>query len=237
MSLSSPQFLRRHPQKYPKSDIMKGLIQVLTTCCLFCIFTSSAYSQQRFRAGVILGVTASQIDGDNSAGYNKLGLQTGLRAVARLKGRTEASIEFLFTQRGSQSELIKDEFSNFFSLTTNYLEVPVQWHFKDWLIEGEEGEPDYYKVSFNGGFSYGRLLGTKVNDDLSAIRVIAPDYLKKNDFSFVLGANFFATRHFCLTLRYVRSIGYMYDPRDWNPAPAKSAWNSHCLYFQTAWMF
>lgn len=217
---------------------MKGLFYPLFFLLATCIFTTNAYGQQRFRAGIIAGVTASQIDGDNSAGYNKLGLQAGLRAITRLKGRTEASIEFLFTQRGSQNELIRNnDFGNTFSLTTNYLEVPVQFHFKDWLVEGDDDEPDYYKVSFNGGFSYARLLGTKVDDDLSAIRVVAPDYLKKDDFSFILGANFFASRNICLTLRYVRSIGYMYDPRDWNPAPLKSAWNSHSLYFQTAWMF
>jgi Outer membrane protein beta-barrel domain len=224
-------------QKYPNSETMKVLIQPLLLLFVFCFAPAFLLGQQRFRAGIILGVNASQIDGDRSAGYNKLGLQTGLRAISRLKGRTEASIEFLFSQRGCQSELVKDEFSNFFSLTTNYLEVPVQWHYKDWLIEGEGDEPDYYKVSFNGGFSYARLLGTKVNDDLSAIRVIAPDYLKKNDISFLLGANFFANRHLCFTFRYVRSIGFMYDPRDWNPAPAQSGWNSHSLYFQSAWMF
>ena len=216
---------------------MNLLIRSFIRLYVFCFLPVLLPGQQRFRAGVILGVTASQIDGDRSAGYNKLGLQTGLRAVARLKGRSEASLEFLFSQRGSQSELIKDEFSNFFSLTTNYLEVPVQWHYKDWLVEGDGDDPDYYRVSFNGGFSYARLMGAKVDDDLSAIRVIAPDYLKKNDFSFLLGANFFANRHLCFTFRYVRSIGYMYDPRDWDPAPAQSAWNSHSLYFQSAWMF
>ena len=216
--------------------LLTGLLWVLLMAVL-APAPAAAQAPRRFKAGIIAGVTASQIDGDNSAGYNKLGLQTGLRAIARLKVRTEASVEFLFSQRGSQSELIKDEFNYFFSLTTNYLEVPVQWHYKDWLVEGDGDEPDYYRVSFNGGLSYARLLGTKVNDDLSAIRVIAPDYLKKNDVSFMLGANFFANRHLCFTVRYVRSIGYMYDPRDWDPAPGKSAWNSHSLYFQSAWMF
>lgn len=216
---------------------MKGLLHSALFLLLLCVLPEMAAGQQRFRAGIIAGLTASQIDGDNSAGYNKLGLQTGLRAIARLKGRTEASLEFLFSQRGCQNELIRNDYGNTFSLTTNYLEVPVQFHYKDWLIEGDDDEPDYYKVAFNGGFSYARLLGVKINDEESFIRAVAPDYLKKDDFSFVLGANFFANRYLCLTLRYVRSIGSMYDPRDWNPAPYRSAWNAHSLYFQTAWMF
>ncbi len=216
---------------------MKGLIQPLFFLCLLFLTPVLLSAQQRFRAGIVMGVTASQIDGDRSAGYNKLGLQPGLRVLARLKGRTEGSIEFLLSQRGSQSELVKNEFSNFFSLTTNYLEVPVLWAFKDWLVEGEGNAPDYYKVAFCGGLSYARLLGAKASDDQSAINVVAPDFLKKNDFSFLLGANFFANRHLCFSFRYVRSMDFMYDPRDWNPAPAQSGWKSHSLYFQSAWMF
>lgn len=210
----------------------------LFTLFVFCCLVAPAWGQKqapRFRAGAVLGLTASQIDGDLSAGYNKLGLQAGLRAIARLQRRTEASVEILFAQRGAQSELVRDAEAFGFSVALNYIEVPLQFHFKDWLIEDEDG--DYHKVAFNGGLSYARLIGTKVSDDLSAMEVIVPEFLKKDDFSFLLGANFYANRNLCFTLRYVRSIGFMYDPRDWNPAPAQRGWNGHCLYFQTAWLF
>ncbi len=193
--------------------------------------------QPRFGAGLVLGVTAAQINGDLSAGYNKLGLQTGLRGIVRLKERTEGSVEILFAQRGAQSTLVKDRFDPFgFSLTLNYIEVPVQWHYKDWFVEDDKD--GFWRVSFNAGLSFARFLGYRTRDDQSAVYTVVPDYLKKNDLSFLIGANFFATRHWGFTARYVRSIGYMYDYRDWGAtAPYDRNWNGHCLYFQGVYLF
>jgi len=195
-------------------------------------------AQPRFSAGAVAGLTASQIDGDQSAGYNKLGFQGGLRVVARLKERTDASMEFLFAQRGCQNELIPDQYSpNPFGLTLNYIEVPLQWHFKDWLIEYDDDKLNYYKVSFNAGLSYARLIGSKVDDETDWLSGIAPEFLKKNDLSALLGFNFFVNRHFGFSVRWTRSLLLMYDPRKHDPAPASKSWNSHSLYFQTVYMF
>ncbi|MBK9337608.1 MAG: hypothetical protein IPM98_14010 [Lewinellaceae bacterium] len=62
---------------------------------------ATAQREQRFKAGIIAGVTASQIDGDASARYHKVGLQGGLRHRS-VAPKQDASIEFLFTQRGPQ---------------------------------------------------------------------------------------------------------------------------------------
>ncbi len=193
-------------------------------------------AQPRFRAGAVLGLTASQIDGDLSAGYNKLGFQAGLRVITRLKGRMEASMEILFSQRGCRSELIPGDFEpRPFSLTLNYIEVPLQWHYKDWLIEYDDAKFNYYKVSFNAGLSYARLFGSKVDDETSWLNGVAPDYLKKNDLGIVLGANFFATRNLGFTVRWNRSLLLLYDSRK-SPRGGKS-WNSHNLNFQTVYLF
>ena len=205
---------------------------------LLLILPSMLLAQSRFRTGAVVGLTASQIDGDLSAGYNKLGLQAGLRVIGRLTERTDASLEFLFSQRGAQRELVKNKYGDpQYPITLNYVEVPVQWHYKDWLVEGDDASNGYYKVSFNAGFSYARLIGSKLKDgEENPFFGLVPDYLKKNDFSFVLGFNFFANRHLGFTVRYNRSIGYMYDPRDWPNPPYDRAWNGHCLYFQTVYL-
>ena len=193
-------------------------------------------AQPRFRAGAVVGLTASQIDGDLSAGYNKLGLQSGLRVITRLKGRMEASMEILYTQRGCQNELIPNDYDpNPFALTLNYIEVPIQWHFKDWLIEYDDANFNYYKVAFNAGLSYARLFSSKADDEFNWLNSVAPDYLTKNDLSLVLGANFFVNRHFGFTVRWNRSLVLLYDSRT-SPQGGKS-WNQHCLYFQTVYVF
>ena len=195
-----------------------------------------ALAQPRFRAGAVLGLTASQIDGDLSAGYNKLGVQAGLRVISRLKGQQEASMEFLFSQRGCQNKLIPGDYEpNPFALTLNYVEVPLQWHYKDWLVEYEDEKLNFYRVSFGAGLSYARLINSKVDDETSWLNGVAPDYLTKNDLSLVLGLNFMVNRHFGFNFRWNRSLVLLYDSRT-SPRGGRS-WNQHCLYFQTAYLF
>ena len=82
-------------------------------------------------------------------------------------------MEFLFSQRGSQSELVPGEYDLFpFSLRLNYVEVPVMWHYKDWLAEGP-GNTEYYKVSANVGLSYSRFISSRLKDELNALGHIA----------------------------------------------------------------
>ncbi len=195
-------------------------------------------AQPRFKAGAVLGLTASQIDGDLSAGYNKLGFQGGLRVVARLKDPMEASMEILYSQRGCRNELIPSDYDpNPFALTLNYIEVPIQFHYKDWLIEYDDEKYNFYRVSINAGLSYARLFSTKVDDDFSWLSGVAPEFLKKNDLSLVLGFNFFFNRHLGMTVRWNHWLFPMYDPRDYDPAPASRSWRGHCLYFQTVYLF
>ncbi len=198
-------------------------------------FPTFLLAQQRFHAGAVLGLSASQIDGDLSAGYNKVGFQGGLRVVAGLKKRMDLSMEFLFSQRGSRNELIPSDYDPTpFAITLNYIEVPIQWHFKDWLIEYDDEKLNYYKMSFNAGLSFARLFSTKIDDELTVLNM-NPDFLEKNDLSLVLGANFFANRHLGFTVRWNRSLVKLYDPTK-HPQGGKT-WTGHCLYFQTVYMF
>jgi Outer membrane protein beta-barrel domain len=202
-------------------------------------FTKNIYAQttpQRFKAGIIAGITASQIDGDLSAGYNKLGLQGGLRGIILLKPKQDISLELLFSQRGAASALVNDPNLDNFAITLNYVEIPVQWHYKDWLISDEE-KGDFYRMSFNAGLSFARLIGSKVNDDISAVTRVVPDLLEKTDLSFVLGTNIWANHHLGFTVRYVRSFGFMYNPKNWVTPPFAQAWNGHTLNFQTVYVF
>lgn len=201
----------------------------LSACCL------SAQSARRFNAGLIVGATASQIDGDQYAGYHKLGLQAGLRGIVRLRNRSEASLEFLFAQRGSRSSINNNQALFPFKMTLNYVEIPVQWHYKDWFIKDDAD--GFWRVSFNAGLSYARFISAKTGTDGSSIYEVVPDYLRKNDISLLIGANFFVNRHLGFTFRYVRSLALIYQPNDWVNAPVDRGWLGHCLYFQSAYMF
>lgn len=193
-----------------------------------------AQRTQRFKAGIIAGITASQIDGDASAGYNKVGLQGGLRGIIVLRPKQDASIELLFTQRGSRNEA---KTPPYFKTTLNYIEVPLQWHYHDWPANGDPEDVDFYRVHFNAGLSYARLLGYKDDSD-GSIAGITPALpgLNRNSFCFVIGASFFASKHLGFTARYHRAFNRLYDPNQPGATFANSL-NEHFLAFQTMYLF
>jgi hypothetical protein len=214
---------------------MNTLRLLIFFCLVTTALTAQDARQQRFNAGAVLGFSASQIDGDNSVGYNKPGLIAGIHTTVYLRKRFDTSIEFLFAQRGSQSEIIKDvENPGAFSMTLNYVEVPLMFHLKDWFVEDDEGV--FHKISADIGFSYARFISSKIDNELSALNAVAPDYVNKNDFSFILGATFYATRHWGFNFRWVKGITSVYEPSDWDPAPAPDAWRGHSLYFSAMYM-
>lgn len=188
--------------------------------------------QQRFKAGLIAGVTASQIDGDASAGYHKLGLQGGLRGIAVLNDKQDMSIELLFTQRGSRNQ--PKTFPDF-NVTLNYVEVPVQWHYHDWPANDDSDNPDYYRVHFNVGLSYARLINYKDKNQFSAISTALPE-MNSNSFCFVIGASLFVSKHLAFTFRYHRALNRLYQP-DSNGGGFDRSLNEHFLAFQTMYVF
>jgi hypothetical protein len=227
--------------KIPKTialyaNIMRNgaLLQALPILLLMLLCQAILSAQARFTGGLVAGVTASQIDGDASAGYNKLGLMAGARGGIRLKKQVESSIELLYVQRGAQDELVQSNPTNF-SITLHYIEVPVQIHVKDWLTEDANNQP-FYRVHFNGGLSYARLMRTSVRDDLSAVSAVAPDFLQQNDLSVTLGFTWFANSHLGFSFRWARSIIPIYQPAKWGQPPASSKWIPHNLYLSAVYV-
>jgi hypothetical protein len=204
---------------------------------LAAFLTNNLSAQRRFSAAAEVGFTASQLDGDLSAGYNKPGVMAGIRSIVNLREKTHASIGFLFAQRGAQDELSQAN-PNVYSVTLNYLEVPVMMHYADWKVEN--GEDSYYRAFISGGFSYGRLISTKLKDSGSfAQKVVKPtnppagkdNYLNDHDLSLNLGASLFFTRSLGLSFRWMRSATFVYNPKKWDPAPLQRGWNAHSLSF------
>lgn len=219
-------------QKYPKFDRPVLLRLFLLLLVAGAAFSAQAQRQQRFRAGIIAGITASQIDGDLSAGYHKVGLQGGLRAIILLQEKQDASIEILFTQRGCRNE---PKTPPFFNITLNYVEVPIQWHYHDWLVETGDDKDNFYRVHFNAGLSYGRLLGYAEKFDESGITVALP-HLQRNSFCFLIGASLYTSKHFGFTFRYHRAFNKLYQPGK-SGGNYESYLNEHFLAFQTTYLF
>ncbi len=152
--------------------------------------------QGTFQAGLVVGASVSQIDGDALAGYNKFGYQIGGRVSVRIKERWEPSVEILFTQKGSRSSNIESlDLGGSFNYSMNYVEIPVMMNYRD------DG------ILFNAGLSYGRLV--QVNEitiaDVNDTELLEPLY-RKNELALVGGFGYFLNKNFGLTIRYTQSL-------------------------------
>lgn len=176
----------------------------LLILCLGVLLPGFLAAQQRFKAGVIIGTNASQINGDDLAGYNKLGLRAGLRGLVDLGERSDLAIDILFSERGASSELFPNNMFLRRLVRTQYIEVPVLFIFRDWL--SDEG---HYKVHAAGGLSYGRLFNSSV--ETFAVVEDEQENFSDNDLSLVLGVGFAPTPKIEFAVRYNRSLIPLYN--------------------------
>lgn len=96
-------------------------------------------AQAFFKAEVIGGTNISQVDGDETAGFRKLGLNTGLGVVMPLDKNWSLSFETLYTQKGSRkSKQYSDSLDGSYKLHLNYAEIPfmVQYTDRDFMSVG-----------------------------------------------------------------------------------------------------
>lgn len=129
-------------------------------------FTVNFGFSQRFIGSAILGMNATQVDGDEVYGYNKFGFNVGASVMLALEPKQHwfATVELLFSQKGSFRKSLVDSmvYSNVnnidynfdydskikYRLRLNYVEVPIIFHYEDpktgW--------------AFGAGFAWGRLV-------------------------------------------------------------------------------
>ena len=211
---------------------MKKILFIL----LNLLIINNLFAQNRFGGGVILGFNAAQMDGDRAAGYNKVGLNTGLRGTVRLNddGKWLLSTELLFSQRGARS-VERDYFIINWKATLNYIEIPVMVSYLDWLQE----DGQYYKVHVTAGLSYGRLFSSKITQSFTH-PTEAVNLFQQNDISYTAGASYFISRHWGFTARYSRSLNYIFHPKNYKNDPVLgglTALQGYFLTFQTCFVF
>jgi len=124
----------------------------LLYCFLFFCFLPSA-SAQRFIGGIAAGINATQVDGDEIFGYNKVGFNGGpyVKLMLDERQRFSLTMELLYTQKGAQKRYPapngvriaigdtafidprypEENMKFFYNLRTDYLELPLLVHFED----------------------------------------------------------------------------------------------------------
>jgi len=171
----------------------------ILSCFLF--IYSLGIQAQTFKAGLILGVTASQINGDADAGFNKPGIEGGIKSLVNLSEKTDLSLEILYSQRGSKEEARADgQVQDIYRI--DYVAVPVIFSFKDWE------DINYYRLHFHTGLSYGRLIKAELDNEVDNTEFV--EEWRENDLSVLVGATYFANEHLGFTFRYNRSLILLY---------------------------
>ena len=155
---------------------------------------------QIFHGGILVGISASQVDGDSYAGFNKLGLQGGVFVSTILTEHLEARLEIKYTGRGARNPA-SDDNTGAYKLGLHYIDLPV-------LVTILIKQP----VSVELGLVPGYLFAAQGEDDAGKL---PEDYLvafKKFDLGTLVGLNIQVFPKAELNIRYSYSIFSIRDP-------------------------
>lgn len=171
---------------------------------IFAILTANGINAQTFSAAIQAGLVASQIDGDQYAGYNKPGPFIGINGIARLKEKIYLETGLAYVFRGSQSEFIQDNSYPQFKIKLQYIDIPVTFHYKDWL----EPEAEFYRMDFYAGGYFGRLLSASAEysgyDDVT-------DLFNKNEIGIIIGGAYSFGPHGSVGAKWCRALNYVFE--------------------------
>lgn len=181
-----------------------GILLLALGCCGL---SGPARAQDSpFRAGMLIGINAAQIDGDDLRGFDKAGLNLGARFGLVISPRTEFSMDLLYSQRGSQSRPSRDNSTLLNKYSLHYLEVPFLLHYKEWAAVTTE-ETTFYRLELAGGLAYSRLIRARMQGNPFEGR---EDLLNQNDYSYIIGFGFHASPVHSFHFRYTDSINFLF---------------------------
>jgi hypothetical protein len=201
---------------------MKKLILFLA---ILIIPTFAMAQKGTFKAGLIGGFNASQIDGDLLAGYNKLGFHGGATVSVQIKEMWRPSIEVLFSQQGSRSSadetLIYGAFTRY---SFDYVEIPILMNYVDGGF------------MLNAGLSFSRMVRLRelTLDEVDLID-IEGDNVNKNNVNLLAGIGYFFNDHVGIELRYSYAPFSVVDYN--NSTTFSKPYVVKLLTFRTVYMF
>lgn len=172
---------------------------LLMLCLTLGLFTLG--HAQTFKASIVAGINLSQLDGDDLSGFNKLGLNTGLRVSANLSERWSMSTEFLYSEQGASAST-SDYFTSVYDkIRLKFVEVPLMINFSDW------------KVLASTGVSYNRLAAYEVID-LQGEDITEVENYNDNVFAIIFGATMFFNEKIALNIRWSKYLNNLRTTTD-----------------------
>lgn len=168
---------------------MKKFLTFISTFVFFFKFTLVA---QEFKAGLLGGITTTQVSGDGLAGFDKAGITLGGYVERNMSKAFSLAFEINYIQKGSRSSV--DPNSNYFyRMRLSYIEIPltIHLHFKN-------------KISFGTGPSVATLISSSEADVFGVYPNTLP--FKKIDISGLADAGFLLSSKTSVHIRYSQSL-------------------------------
>jgi hypothetical protein len=135
-----------------------------------------------FNGGLILGLNFTQVDGDTYYGYHKVGLNAGGVVYAHFSSTFGASMELLYSQKGSRGEDITESpaigtYVTKYFMNLNYVEVPLALHYI------------YHRFDVEAGISYAYLITSSewVQADQPVVIDPVGNAFGKTDLEYIFG--------------------------------------------------
>lgn len=158
--------------------------------------------ERTFYGGLVAGANFTQLDGDNYAGYHKVGINAGGIVYTKFDEHLAASIEILYSQKGARSHKPQETASRFlidkYNVRLNYAEVPLQLCYFD-----------RRRSHFGAGISIARLVSVKEEGSLRGNPKIV-DFdkypFRKMDYNFIIGGSLHLWQGLFLNARFQYSL-------------------------------
>jgi hypothetical protein len=155
---------------------------------------NSRSSAQSFDAGLIAGLSTTQISGDQLSGFNKVGVIAGGFVSTFISEKFDGNMQLMYIQKGSRknADPEKNDYTSYL-LRLSYIEVPLllQWKYSNRFI-------------FEAGPSFGVLLSSYEENEIGEL----PDRRAFNDFEFggSVGMNIVLVNNLIFNARLSTSI-------------------------------
>lgn len=166
---------------------------------LVSLFVSLSLSAQTFKGFLEVGPNLNQIQGDDLAGWHRIGGYAGVGVYSDLSDRWRASISIAYSQYGSSASSRETILATsiYDKVALDYVAVPIKLFYMDWLSEDET----FYHLEFFGGVEYLQLISERAEG------FDGSDLIPSNPYR-TSGANALVGAYYAWSLKWAAGLSY-----------------------------
>ena len=151
-----------------------------------------AQSKPGFRLGYEISGLVSQVGGDNTAGFSKIGMGAGITSTLVLASENKFKFGITYIQKGSRVYADFEKGIEAYRLSVNYIEVPLIW------------ELNITEKWFEAGLTASKAIS--LAESRNRIKFLAPREAKFAEVGIILGYKHLLAYNKAIHLRYGNSL-------------------------------